>query len=62
MNIARNMEAIFVAAVLVAVTTTGASAAAETQLADAPALDGKVHTVVVSAKRLPQSDILVAAK
>ncbi|HEU4851210.1 MAG TPA: hypothetical protein VFT37_03535 [Telluria sp.] len=54
MNIARNMEAIFVAAVLLAVTTTGASAAASARLTDAPALDGKVHTVVVSAMRLAQ--------
>jgi hypothetical protein len=54
MNIARNMEAVFLAAALLAVTPTGASAAADARLAAAPALDGKVHTVIVSAKRLPQ--------
>ena len=63
MNIARNMEAVFLAATLLAVTTTGASAAAQARLDVQPALDGKVHTVVVSAKRLaPSADVLVAAK
>ncbi|HEY1042577.1 MAG TPA: hypothetical protein VGE60_01825 [Telluria sp.] len=63
MNIARNMEAVFLAATLLALTTTGASAAAKSRPDLQPALDGKVHTVVVSAKRLaPETGVLVAAK
>lgn len=63
MNIARNMEAVFLAATLLAVSTSGASAASHARLDVQPALDGKVHTVVVSAKRLaPSADLLVAAK
>ncbi|MFD2368208.1 hypothetical protein [Pseudoduganella sp. GCM10020061] len=62
MNIARNMEAVFLAATLLAVTTTGASAAAQARLDAQPVLDGKVHTVVVTAKRLAPADLLVAAK
>ena len=61
MNIARNMEAVFLAATLLAVSTTGATA--QPRLDVQPALDGKIHTVVVSAKRLaPSADLLVAAK
>lgn len=61
MNIARNMEAVFLAATLLAVPSTGATA--QPRLDAQPALDGKVHTVVVSAKRLtPSTDLLVAAK
>lgn len=62
MNIVRNMEAVFVAAALLAITTTGASAAGRADLAVQPAVDGKVHTVVVSAKRLPATDVSLAAK
>lgn len=62
MNIVRNMEAVFLAATLLAITTSGASAAGRTNLNVQPALDGKVHTVVVSAKRLPSAEITLAAK
>lgn len=50
MNIARNMEAIFAAAVLAAVTTTAATAAVPAEVKTAPQLDGVVHTVVVTAE------------
>lgn len=50
MNIARNMEAIFAAAVLAAVTTNAAIAAVPAEVKTAPQLDGVVHTVVVTAK------------
>lgn len=63
MNIVRNMEAVFLAVAVLAIATAGVPAAADTRLAAQPALDGKVHTVVVSAKRLaPDTDRLVAAK
>lgn len=63
MNIARNMEAVFLAATLLAISTTTTGASAQPRLDLQPALDGKVHTVVVSAKRLaPSMDVLVAAK
>lgn len=50
MNIARNMEAIFAAAVLAAVTTTAATAAVPVEIKTVPQLDGVVHTVVVTGK------------
>lgn len=64
MNIARNMEAIFAAAVLAAVTTTAATAAVPAQAKTVPQLDGVVHTVVVTAKapERASAEFLLAAK
>lgn len=57
MNIAKNMEAIFVAAIVVASATSFATAAVRTPATDVPVISAKADagtmpTVTVTAKRL----------
>ena len=50
--ILKNMEALFIASLLIAGTTTFAAAKIPTHKASAVKVDGNLYTVTVSAKRL----------
>ncbi len=64
MNIAKNMEAIFLAAVCVIAFTTAATAATPAKLSAAPqvqaAADAKMTVVTVTGKRLSAAEKIAA--